>query len=208
MKNIDFERFLNENADFNRLLSTLEEYNDGFVYISIGSTIANGSKKNNINQLVPLSLVTNSLKRENANNCQKKSCKTLCIAIDSLNINNSQLDYETIIKDKIKDSNIQFILLDIKSIINNKQDILLKNKEVESFFYTLFNKIKQKLQEFKINNKNLKINNYLEFNNSNIFKNVLNPYNYENNIKTINSTKKFTKKNRNKNNNKTKKVKK
>jgi hypothetical protein len=148
------------------------------------------------------------LKRENANNCQKKSCKTLCIAIDSLNINNSQLDYETIIKDKIKDSNIQFILLDIKSIINNKQDILLKNKEVESFFYTLFNKIKQKLQEFKINNKNLKINNYLEFNNSNIFKNVLNPYNYENNIKTINSTKKFTKKNRNKNNNKTKKVKK
>ena len=206
--NIDFERFLNENADFNRLLSTLEEYNDGFVYISIGSTIANGSKKNNINQLVPLSLVTSSLKRENANNCQKKSCKTLCIAIDSLNINNPQLDYETIIKDKIKDSNIQFILLDIKSIINNKQDILLKNKEVESFFYTLFNKIKQKLQEFKINNKNLKINNYLEFNNSNIFKNVLNPYNYENNIKTINSTKKFTKKNRNKNNNKTKKVKK
>ena len=165
-------------------------------------------KKNNINQLVPLSLVTSSLKRENANNCQKKSCKTLCIAIDSLNINNSQLDYETIIKDKIKDRNIQFILLDIKSIINNKQDILLKNKEVESFFYTLFNKIKQKLQEFKINNKNLKINNYLEFNNSNIFKNVLNPYNYENNIKTINSTKKFTKKNRNKNNNKTKKVKK
>ena len=148
------------------------------------------------------------MKRENANNCQKKSCKTLCIAIDSLNINNSQLDYETIIKDKIKDSNIQFILLDIKSIINNKQDILLKNKEVESFFYTLFNKIKQKLQEFKINNKNLKINNYLEFNNSNIFKNVLNPYNYENNIKTINSIKKFTKKNRNKNNNKTKKVKK
>ena len=148
------------------------------------------------------------MKRENANNCQKKSCKTLCIAIDSLNINNPQLDYETIIKDKIKDSNIQFILLDIKSIINNKQDILLKNKEVESFFYTLFNKIKQKLQEFKINNKNLKINNYLEFNNSNIFKNVLNPYNYENNIKTINSTKKFTKKNRNKNNNKTKKVKK
>jgi hypothetical protein len=190
------------------LLSTLEEYNDGFVYISIGSTIANGSKKNNINQLVPLSLVTSSLKRENSNNCQKKSCKTLCIAIDSLNINNSQLDYETIIKDKIKDSNIQFILLDIKSIINNKQDILLKNKEVESFFYTLFNKIKQKLQEFKINNKNLKINNYLEFNNSNIFKNVLNPYNYENNIKTINSTKKFTKKNRNKNNNKTRKVKK
>jgi hypothetical protein len=54
----------------------------------------------------------------------------------------------------------------------------------------------------------LKINNYLEFNNSNIFKTVLNPYNYENNIKTINSTKKFTKKNRNKNNNKTKKVKK
>jgi hypothetical protein len=148
------------------------------------------------------------LKRENANNCQKKSCKTLCIAIDSLNINNPQLDYETIIKDKIKDSNIQFILLDIKSIINNKQDILLKNKEVESFFYTLFNKIKQKLQEFKINNKNLKINNYLEFNNSNIFKNVLNPYNYENNIKTINSIKKFTKKNRNKNNNKTRKVKK
>ena len=148
------------------------------------------------------------MKRENANNCQKKSCKTLCIAIDSLNINNSHLDYETIIKDKIKDSNIQFILLDIKSIINNKQDILLKNKEVESFFYTLFNKIKQKLQEFKINNKNLKINNYLEFNNSNIFKNVLNQYNYENNIKTINSTKKITKKNRNKNNNKTKKVKK
>ena len=66
--NIDFERFLNENADFNRLLSTLEEYNDGFVYISIGSTIANGSKKNNINQLVPLSLVTSSLKRENSNN--------------------------------------------------------------------------------------------------------------------------------------------
>jgi hypothetical protein len=157
--NINYERLL-DFEKLNTLLSNLEQYKDGLVYISLGSADSNDRETNSENHLIP-SFV---LQRDNIDFCKKGDCKILCISIDQFTP--TQLEYnKRRINGNIEGTNIDFYIINIKSIftIPFKRDLKFENL---NFTYTLLNKIATSLQISNISPENLMVVNYIKFRNA------------------------------------------
>jgi hypothetical protein len=152
------------------LFERFEEYKEGLIYVSIGSSDFGDSQSNAIEQMIPSFLLSNSIQRRTMPFCQtnpstRTSCKILCLIIDFI----APTDFERnqmLINQRRQNQQIDVVIInlyDLNSSINAENTKQIADIEKVNMLQACCNNIVAANEQFSIEPMKFMCANYAKF---------------------------------------------